>query len=102
MATRSITVTSNFRYTPLFLTKNAKAWDVDGNVKDVNDGSELSFPPNMYKTLYKNLGLGTVSSQESAKDNTGQDVIGNTYPYDLSTSTLTCEFCKCSSISLQL
>ena len=77
---------SNFRYTPLFLTKNTKAWDVDGNIKDVNDGSELSFPPDMYKTLYKNLGV-TVSSQ-NPKDNTGQAVIGNTYPYDVSTSTL--------------
>ena len=78
---------SNFRYTPLFVTKNTKAWNVAGNIKDVNDGSELSFPPDMYKTLYKNLGLGTVSSQ-TPKDNTGQVVIGNTYPYDVSTSTL--------------
>ena len=55
--------------------------------KDVNDGSELSFPPEKYKTLFKNLGVLTVSSQ-SPKDNTDKFVIGDTYPYDISTSTL--------------
>ena len=77
---------SNLRYTPLFITKNANAYDVDGNIKDVNDGSELSFPPEKYENLFKNLGL-TVSSQ-SPKDNTDKFVIGDTYPYDISTSIM--------------
>ena len=77
---------SNLRYNPLFIKKNTKAYDVYGNIDDVNDGSELSFPPYKYTTLFKNLGL-TVSSQ-SPKDNTDKLVIGDTYPYDISTSVL--------------
>ena len=78
--------TSNLSYSPLFIKKNTKAYNVNGNIDDVNDGSEFSFPPDMYKTLFENLGV-TVSSQ-SPKDNTGKVLIGDTYPYDISTSTL--------------
>ena len=77
---------SNLRYNPLFITKNANAYDVDGNIKDVNDGSELSFPPERYKTLFKNLGI--TASVQSPKDNTDKFVIGDTYPFDISTSVL--------------
>ena len=79
---------SGLRYTPLFIKKDSsKSWDMDGNIEDVNDGSQLSFPPQLYKTLYKNLGI-SASSKKSPEDNTGKALIGDTYPYDISTSTL--------------
>ena len=38
-------VNSNLKYTPLFITVNSKGYDVDDNIKDVGDGSQLNFPP---------------------------------------------------------
>ena len=71
---------SQLSYDPLFIKKNGSAVD------DVGDGSQLSFPPEMYKTLYENLGVTPII--EDPKTNTGHPLIGATYPYDLSTSSL--------------
>ena len=67
-------------YNPLFIKKNGTI------INDVGDGSELSFPPEKYKTLYKNLGISPAT--QDPKTNTGKVLIGSTHPYDLSTSTL--------------
>ena len=77
----------NLSYPPLFLDKDTgKSWDTTGNIKDVNDGSKIYFPPQHYRDLFKNLGLNV--GAQNPKDNTGEFIIGNTYPYDISTSTL--------------
>ena len=71
---------NNLKYDPLFIKKNGTTID------DVGDGSELSFPPEKYKTLYKSLGV--TPTIQDPKTNTGKDLIGSTYPFDLSTSVL--------------
>ena len=74
---------SKFSYKPLFIKKNGSA------IVDVNDGRELSFPPEMYKTLYNNLGvMGGSFPIQDPETNTGKPLIGDTYPFDLSTSVL--------------
>ena len=84
--------TSNLNYTPLFITKNTKAYDVDNNIKDVGDGSEFSFPPEMYQELYKNLVGMDISPpiKVSPQSNTGQLIISDKslHPIEISTSTL--------------
>ena len=72
---------SAFSYKPLFIKD-----DGGGVVKDVGSGSELSFPPEMYKTLYTNLGVSP--SVENPQSNTGKPLIGDSYPYDISTAVL--------------
>ena len=67
-------------YEPLFIK------DSGGSVVDVGSGSELSFPPKMYKTLYENLGVSPPT--QGPKTNTGVPLIGATYPFEISTSTL--------------
>ena len=71
---------NNLKYDPLFIKKNGTTID------DVGDGSELSFPPEKYKILYKSLGV--TPTIQDPKTNTGKDLIGSTYPFDLSTSVL--------------
>ena len=60
--------------------------DDGGVIKDVGSGSELSFPPEMYKTLYTNLGVSP--SIGNPQSNTGKPLIGDSYPYDISTAVL--------------
>ena len=74
---------SKFSYKPLFIKYNTGN---PGNIEHVNSGSELHFPPDMYRTLYENLGVSF--SIQDPETNTGHPLIGNTYPYDLSTSVL--------------
>ncbi len=69
-----------FMYEPLFIK------DDGGVVKDVGSGSELSFPPEMYNELYKSLGITPPTGDPQS--NTGKPLIGATYPFDISTSTL--------------
>ena len=71
---------SAFSYKPLFIK------DDGGVIKDVGSGSELSFPPEMYKTLYTNLGVSP--SIGNPQSNTGKPLIGDSYPYDISTAVL--------------
>ena len=84
--------TSNLSYTPLFITKDSKAYNVDDNIKDVGDGSELSFPPEMYQELYRNLVGMDIDPpiKVSPESNTGKPIISdrNTHPIEVSTSTL--------------
>ena len=56
------------------------------NIKHANNGSELSFPPQMYKTLYENLAVSPPIQDPGT--NTGKPLIGATYPFEISTSTL--------------
>ena len=70
-------------YKPLFIKFNSSE---PGNIEDVNSGSELSFPPEMYKTLYKSLGIPSPTGDPQA--NAGKPLIGSTYPFDISTSML--------------
>ena len=72
---------SAFSYKPLFIKD-----DGGGGIKDVGSGSELSFPPEMYKTLYTNLGVSP--SIGNPQSNTGKPLIGDSYPYDISTAVL--------------
>ena len=71
---------SKFSYKPLFIKKNGST------IVDVNDGRELSFPPEMYKALYNNLGVSFPI--QYPETNTGKPLIGDTYPFDLSTFVL--------------
>ena len=84
--------TSNLNYTPLFITKNTKGYDVDDNIKDVGDGSELAFPPQMYQELYKNVVGMDIDPpiKVSPQSNTGEPIISDvsTYPIEISTSVL--------------
>ena len=84
--------TSNLNYTPLFITKNTKAYGVDDNIKDVGDGSELYFPPQMYQELYKNLVGMDIDPpiKVNPQSNTGKPIISdkNTYPVEVATSVL--------------
>ena len=84
--------TSNLNYTPLFITKNTKGYDVDDNIKDVGDGSELAFPPQMYQELYKNVVGMDINPpiKVSPQSNTGEPIISDvsTYPIEISTSVL--------------
>ena len=74
---------SKFSYKPLFIKYDSgKA----GNIEHVESGSQLHFPPDMYRTLYENLGVSF--SIQDPETNTGHPLIGDTYPYDLSTSVL--------------
>ena len=75
---------ANLSYTPLFIKKNGSS------ITDVGDGSELSFPPEMYKNLYKNLGVATPT--DNPQQNTGKSLIGSTYPFEVSTSALLVNF----------
>ena len=74
---------SDFSYKPLFIKYNTSE---PNKIEHVNSGSELSFPPQMYKTLYENLGI--TSPTGDPKANTGVPLIGATYPYEISTSVL--------------
>ena len=74
---------SAFRYEPLFIKYDTSE---PNNIKHVNSGSELSFPPQMYKTLYENLGVSPPT--QDPETNTGVPLIGATYPFEISTSTL--------------
>ena len=82
----------NLRYDPLFITKNAKAYDVDDNIKDTGRGSQLNFPPHMYQSLYKNLVGMDISTpiKISPETNTGKILISDKslHPIEISTSTL--------------
>ena len=84
--------TSNLSYTPLFVTKNSKGYNMDDNIKDVGDGSELNFPPQMYQRLYKNLVGMDINPpiKVSPKSNIGKPLVSdkNTHPIEISTSTL--------------
>ena len=73
----------DFRYEPLFIKYDTSE---PNNIKHVNSGSELSFPPQMYKTLYENLGVSPPTQDPGT--NTGVPLIGATYPFEISTSTL--------------
>ena len=73
---------SKFSYKPLFIKKNGST------IVDVNDGRKLLFPPEMYRTLYNNLGVSSSIPDQDPETNTGKPLIGDTYPYDLSTSVL--------------
>ena len=82
---------SNLNYTPLFITKkSAKAYDVDGNIKDAGDGSQLNFPSKMYQDFYKNLvGMDIDPPIKTIpKNNTGKPIINDALPVEISTSTL--------------
>ena len=81
---------SNLNYTPLFITKNTKAYDVDGNIKDAGDGSQLNFPSKMYQDFYKNLvGMDIDPPIKTIpKNNTGKPIINDALPVEISTSTL--------------
>ena len=71
-----------FSYEPLFIKDSG-----GGNIVDVGSGSKLSFfPPEMYKTLYENLGVSPPIQDPGT--NTGVPLIGATYPFEISTSTL--------------
>ena len=82
----------NLRYDPLFITKNAKAYDVDDNIKSTGSGSQLNFPPYMYQSLYKNLVGMDISTpiKISPETNTGKILISDKslHPIEISTSTL--------------
>ena len=82
----------NLRYDPLFITKNAKAYDVDDNIKDTGGGSQLNFPPYMHQSLYKNLVGMDISTpvKISPETNTGKILISDKslHPIEISTSTL--------------
>ena len=84
--------TSNLNYTPLFITKNTKAYGVDDNIKDIGDGSELYFPPQIYQKLYKDLVGMDIDPPIKVipQSNTGKPIISdkNTYPIETSTSVL--------------
>ena len=83
---------SNLKYTPLFITVNSKGYNVDDNIKDAGDGSQLNFPPQMYQQLYKNLIGMDINPpiKASPQSNTGQLIISdkNTHPIEISTSVL--------------
>ena len=76
---------SEFSYKPLFIKYNTSK---PGNIEHVKSGSELHFPPDMYRTLYENLGVMDGAFIQDPETNTGDPLIGDTYPYDLSTSVL--------------
>ena len=84
--------TSNLSYTPLFITKNSKGYNIDDNIKDVGDGSGLNFPPQMYQELYRNLVGMDIDPpiKVSPESNTGKLIISdkNIHPIEISTSTL--------------
>ena len=72
-----------FSYKPLFIEYDPNE---PNNIKHVNSGSKLSFPPQMYKTLYTNLGVSPPIQDPGT--NTDKPLIGATYPFEISTSTL--------------
>ena len=74
---------NDLSYEPLFIKYDTGE---PNNIKHINSGSELSFPPEMYKTLYKNLGVSPPTQDPGT--NTGVPLIGATYPFEISTSTL--------------
>ena len=75
---------TNFSYKPLFIKKSGST------IVDVNDGRELSFPPELYNNLYKNLGI--TPPTDNPQQNTGKFLIENTYPVQISTSVLIVNF----------
>ena len=88
--------TANLSYDPLFITKNSKSYNVDGNIKNVGSGQQLSFPPNLYQDLYKDLVAMDISTpiKTNPKSNMGFDVISdkNTYPIEIASSVLLVNF----------
>ena len=72
-----------FMYEPLFIKYNTSK---SGNIEHVNNGSELSFPPEMYNALYKNLGITPPTGDPQS--NIGKPLIGDAYPFEISTAVL--------------
>ena len=82
---------ANLKYDPLFITKNSKAYDVDDNIQDVGDGSQLNFPLNCIKHYTKSCSMNiSPPIKVSPQSNTGHLIISDksTHPVEISTSTL--------------